>query len=185
MQFKLAPAILGCAMAGALLAPTFATANAETLAQIAQHTHYHGIAFARSGTATLLLASHHGIFAVEKDGTATRVSPVQDFMGFSPDPASANGYYASGHPASGGNSGFLQSTDGGATWKKLSEGVHGPVDFHQMDVSAAEPKTIYGVFRQLQLSSDGGATWSAVGPPPPKLIAIAASALSAQQLYAA
>jgi hypothetical protein len=37
-------------------------APAETLKELATKTHYHGIAFARSGTAVLLLASHpvHG-----------------------------------------------------------------------------------------------------------------------------
>lgn len=159
--------------------------NAETLAELGQKTHYHGIAFPRAGTAALMLATHHGLYAVDKDGTATRLSPVQDFMGFSPDPASATGFFASGHPATGGNSGFLNSLDGGTTWKQLSPGLDGPVDFHQMDVSGADPKTIYGSFGQLQLSRDGGATWQIAGDAPERLIALAASGLKAERLYAA
>lgn len=160
-------------------------ASTETLEVLASKTHYHGIAFARSGTATLLLASHHGLFALAKDGETTLVSPVQDYMGFAPNPADPLSYYASGHPAGGGNSGFLESKDGGASWKQLSSGAGGPVDFHQMDVSPADPKTIYGSFGDLQVSRDGGENWSITGKPPGGLIALAASSVSADQLYAA
>lgn len=160
-------------------------ASTETLEVLASKTHYHGIAFARSGTARLLLASHHGLFALAKNGETTLVSPVQDFMGFSPHPADPLSYYASGHPSGGGNSGFLKSTDGGASWRQLSSGVGGPVDFHQMDVSPADPKTIYGSFGDLQVSRDGGENWSITGKPPGGLIALAASSVSADQIYAA
>ena len=50
--------------ATAAISPAFA----ETLKELASKTHYHGIAFARSGSAMLLLASHHGVFAVDKNG---------------------------------------------------------------------------------------------------------------------
>ena len=160
-------------------------ASAESLEVLAGKTHYHGIAFARSGSATLLLASHHGLFALTKGGEATRVSPVHDYMGFSPDLVDPLNYYASGHPAGGGNSGFLKSADGGASWKQLSPGVGGPVDFHQMDVSPADPKTIYGSYGELQVSRDGGQSWAVAGTPLAGLIALAASSLKADQLYAA
>lgn len=161
------------------------TAFAEALDELAGKTHYHGIAFARSGSAILLLASHHGLYALDKNGEATRVSPVHDYMGFSPDPADPLSFYASGHPASGGNSGFLKSNDGGATWKQLSLGVRGPVDFHQMDVSPVNPQTIFGNYGGLQVSHDGGKTWADAGFSPLKLVAIAASGVNANQIYAA
>lgn len=160
-------------------------ASAETLEALASKTHYHGIAFARTGASALLLASHHGLFALTKDGEATRVSPVHDYMGFSPDPLDPLNFYASGHPAGGGNSGFLKTTDGGASWKQLSPGVEGPVDFHQMDVSPADPKTIYGSYGELQISRDGGQNWTIAGTPPAGLIALAASSLKADRVYAA
>jgi photosystem II stability/assembly factor-like uncharacterized protein len=106
-------------------------------------------------------------------------------MGFSPDPANPLSYYASGHPATGGNSGFLRSADGGATWTQLSEGVNGPVDFHQMDVSPVDPKTIYGSYGKIQVSRDGGSTWEMAGDPPEALIALAASSVDPRRLYAA
>jgi photosystem II stability/assembly factor-like uncharacterized protein len=171
------------AIAAALAAA--ATAHAETLKELAARTHFHGIAFARAGSAELILPTHHGIFAVDSKGGVTAGSIVQDFMGFSPDPADPLSYYASGHPAGGGNSGFLKSSDGGGRWKQISEGVNGPVDFHQMDVSPADPKTIYGGYGQIQVSHDGGNSWSIAGTPPEGLIAIAASGLKSGTLYAA
>ena len=90
---------------------------------------------------------------------ATRISDNQnDYMGFTPHPSDSNVFYASGHPASGGNTGFAVSEDGGRTWRQLSKGVRGPVDFHRMDVSRADPGVIYGVYRGLQVSRDGGHT---------------------------
>lgn len=160
-------------------------AKAEPLSELAKRTHYHGIDFARSGANTLLLATHHGLFAIDKNGNATQASVTQDFMGFSASPTEPLTYFASGHPQTGGNSGFQKSTDGGATWKKISDGDNGPVDFHQMDVSRADPLTIYGGYGRLQVSHDGGQTWAKAGSLPNQLVAIAASAVLATRLYAA
>jgi photosystem II stability/assembly factor-like uncharacterized protein len=110
---------------------------------------------------------------------------VQDFMGFTPHPADPKVLYASGHPAGGGNLGFIVSTDGGATWAQLSPGADGPVDFHQMDVSPADPKVVYGAYGSIQVSRDGGKSWSETGPAPEGLIQLAASSASADRLYAA
>ncbi|MBI2719498.1 MAG: exo-alpha-sialidase [Rhizobiales bacterium] len=164
---------------------SIAGASAETLKNLASQTHYHGIAFVKSGSAELLLATHQGLFAVSRSGEATRVSPVHDFMGFSPDPANPLVYFASGHPAEGGNSGFLRSADGGATWSQLSTGLNGPVDFHQMTVSPADATTIYGAYGSIQVSHDGGQSWAEEGPAPVGLIAIAASPVDRNRLYAA
>ncbi len=79
-------------------------------------------------------------------------------MGFTPHPADESVLYASGHPAGGGNLGFIVSRDGGRGWSSLSPGVGGPVDFHQMDVSKADPSVIYGAHGGLQASRDGGRT---------------------------
>jgi photosystem II stability/assembly factor-like uncharacterized protein len=107
-------------------------------------------------------------------------------MGFTPHPTDPSTLYASGHPSSGGNLGFIASEDGGGSWTQLAEGVGGPVDFHQMDVSPADPKTIYGAYAgQLQVSGDGGRSWEVVGPAPEGLIDLAASSKTANVLYAA
>jgi photosystem II stability/assembly factor-like uncharacterized protein len=160
--------------------------GAETLADLAAKTHIHGIAFNRaSGNAALIIATHHGIFSLDAKGTPRLLSVQQDFMGFTGDPADPLRYLGSGHPAAGGNSGVIESRDGGATWTSLAEGVNGPVDFHALTASAANPKYLYGAFRGIQMSSDGGKNWSVSGQLPDKLIGLAASAKDPAVLYAA
>ncbi|TIT16878.1 MAG: hypothetical protein E5W85_00930 [Mesorhizobium sp.] len=44
------------------------------------------------------MATHHGLFRTGPDGQAELISPVQDFMGFTPDPSDPRSLYASGHP---------------------------------------------------------------------------------------
>jgi hypothetical protein len=160
-------------------------AQSMSVAEIPQHTHIHGLAVDRRDPSRLLIATHHGLFRAGPDGMADRISPVMDFMGFSPHPDDPEMLYASGHPASGGNLGFIASSDGGQTWTQISPGANGPVDFHQMAVSPADPDTIYGAYRGLQVSRDGGRSWEVVGGTPDRLIDLAASASDPERLYAA
>ncbi len=169
-----------------LLAASPATAaEGVPLSQLRQQTHFHGLAVDPTDRSRLYLATHHGFFLLGADGMATRVSQVQDFMGFTPHPGDSKILYASGHPAGGGGLGFIVSTDGGATWTQLAPGANGPVDFHQMDVSPADPDVIYGAYGNIQVSRDGGRSWSETGPSPEGLIQLAASSASADRLYAA
>ncbi|WP_262031705.1 F510_1955 family glycosylhydrolase [Microvirga sp. Mcv34] len=163
------------------------TNAAESIAvsDLTRQTHIHGLAIDRQDPSRLLIATHHGLFSAGADGKAERVSPVQDFMGFTPHPSDPNRLYASGHPAQGGNLGFIASEDRGRTWTQVSPGANGPVDFHQMTVSPADPQTIYGTHRGLQVSRDAGKTWTIVGPGPEGLIDLAGSAKSRDTLYAA
>jgi photosystem II stability/assembly factor-like uncharacterized protein len=179
-------ATIALVAATAAVTSRLAAAEATTVAALAQQTHFHGIAVDPTESSRLYLATHHGLYAVAPDGSATRLSPVQDFMGFTPHPTDPSILYASGHPAGGGNLGFIVSEDGGGSWRQLAEGVDGPVDFHQMDVSPADPKTIYGAYAgNLQISRDGGRTWEVVGPAPDGLIDLAASSKESSTLYAA
>jgi photosystem II stability/assembly factor-like uncharacterized protein len=162
-----------------------ARAEAVSLAELTAETHVHGLAVDRQDPRFLLIATHHGLFRAPPEGPAERVSAVQDFMGFNPHPSEAGTLYASGHPAGGGNLGFIASTDGGRTWEQVSPGAGGPVDFHQMTVSPADPQTIYGVYGSLQVSRDGGRTWSVVAQAPEGLIDLAASGQDPRKLYAA
>jgi photosystem II stability/assembly factor-like uncharacterized protein len=77
------------------------------------------------------------------------------------------------------------SSDAGRTWRQLSPGENAPVDFHQMDISKADPNIIYGVFGGLQRSRDGGRTWEIVAQVLERLVDIAASAKDVAQAYAA
>ncbi|MCC7482140.1 MAG: hypothetical protein IT541_11525 [Hyphomicrobiales bacterium] len=173
-------------LASSLIAAPLLQARAESLQEIAQRTHFHGVSFNRGGgDAELLIATHNGMFAVMKDGTAAQISATQDFMGFSADPADPLRYYGSGHPAEGGRSGFLETRDGGATWSRVSDGVNGPVDFHGLAVSGANPKVIYGAFGGIQMSTDGGLTWQITGNIPDGLVQLAASSSDARKVFAA
>src|SRR3546814_13017759 len=53
-----------------------------------------------------------------------------------------------------------------------------------MDVSKADPRVIYGVDGELQKSTDGGRSWSRVGPAPEGPIGLATSSIDADRLYA-
>lgn len=158
--------------------------SAESIAELAGHTHYHGLAYSRS-SAALLLATHHGIYAVDEQGNATRVSPIHDYMGFTPDPEQPLRFIGSGHPAQGGNSGVIESRDGGATWSALSSGADGlgQADFHAM--AAGTPGVFYGAFKGIQTSTDSGKTWTLTGVLPEKLIGLAGSPSVSGRLYAA
>jgi photosystem II stability/assembly factor-like uncharacterized protein len=170
------------------LLPSLSEAQSQQpLAELLRATHVHGLAVDRSDPGRLLIATHHGVHALAVGGgTTTPLSERQDdFMGFTAHPADAGILYGSGHPAGGGNLGFIVSQDGGKTWETRSAGVNGPVDFHQLDVSKADASVIYGVHDGLQASRDGGRTWQRVGPVPEGLIDIAASARDAERLFAA
>jgi photosystem II stability/assembly factor-like uncharacterized protein len=169
----------------ALTIPITVPAQAEPVSGLKSHTHVHGLAVDRNDPAYVFIATHHGLYRAGPDGEAELISIVQDFMGFSPHPSDANTLYASGHPAGGGNLGFVASNDGGRTWTQVSPGANGPVDFHQMTVSLADPSTIYGAYGDLQMSRDGGNTWTIVAPAPERLIDLAASSKDAVVVYAA
>lgn len=143
-----AVAIVAAVAAGHLPA---AQAQAVDVSELASQTHIHGLAVDRQDSGYPLTATHHGLFRAGPDGAAERISVVQDFMGFNPHPSDPDTLYASGHPAEGGNLGFIASPDGGRTWEQISPRDGGPVDFHQMTVSAADPQTIYGAYGALQV----------------------------------
>lgn len=184
-RFRVTVVVAALAFSVAVAIGLVARAESVPVSDLKQQTHIHGLAVDREDSVYLLIATHHGLFRSGPDGDAERISVVQDFMGFTPHPSDPGTLYASGHPAAGGNLGFIASTDGGASWEQVSPGEGGPVDFHQMTVSPADPLVVYGAFGGLQVSRDGGKTWSVAGPLPERLIDLAASARDADTLYAA
>lgn len=151
----------------------------------ATQSHIHGLAVDPTDSEYLLIASHHGLFRAGVDGMAEQVSVVQDFMGFSTHPTDPSVLFASGHPATGGNLGFIVSTDGGESWFQRSPGLNGPVDFHQMAVSRANPDVIYGSYGSLQVSRDGGSSWAIAGGLPEQVVDLSGSAVDPDIVYAA
>lgn len=180
-------ALLALAAASSSSLQTVAAGSASiSVTQLASKTHFHGIAVDIKDSSRIYLATHHGFYVVSPDGSATRLSDNQnDYMGFTPHPVNPEVFFASGHPARGGNTGFVVSENGGRTWRQLSKGVGGPVDFHQMDVSRSDPDVIYGVYGGLQVSRDGGRTWTVRGDAPPRLFDLSVSGKDSDHLYAA
>lgn len=183
---RLIPALLLTTTAIPIFGMSAAADSPVSVTELADRTHFHGIAVDVKDPSRLHLATHHGFYVVAPDGTATRISDNQnDYMGFTPHPADPDTFFASGHPVGGGNTGFIVSEDGGHTWRQRAEGVNGPVDFHQMDVSRSDPQVVYAVYGGLQVSLDGGHTWELRADAPPELFDLAVSSGDAKRLYAA
>ena len=165
--------------------PALAASHAKPI-PLADVSHVHGIGFAATAPGSIFLATHSGLFRANPDGTAVAISHDRnDYMGFTPHPVDASRLLGSGHAEGGGNMGVIVSEDAGATWTQLSAGAEGPVDFHAMTVSRADPMTVYGLFGGIQSSRDGGTNWSIVGPGPERVIDLAASPTQPEVLYAA
>lgn len=175
----------GAAAIATALAP--AVRAEPALGALLARTHVHGLAVDAEAPNRLLIATHHGLHALDIDsGVTVQVSgQSDDFMGFAAHPTQPGGFLASGHPERGGNLGVISSSDGGASWTRLSDGVDGPVDFHLMDISKADPAVVWGNHGGLQRSRDGGRSWNRVTRAPAGLIDIAASARDPERLYAA
>lgn len=187
MKHRFNRALLGGAVA-AIAAAGIASwqAQAAESIPISQVSHLHGIGVDMTDPERLYLATHYGVYRTAPDGTAEKISDNEDdYMGFTPHPTDGEIFYASGHPAGGGNMGVKISRDGGKSWEKLADGEGGPVDFHAMDISAADPNVLYGLYGEIQVSRDGGETWEVAGAPPADVFDIAASSVNADMVYAA
>ncbi len=139
---------------------TNSTASKE-LIPVAAITHGHGLAVDPNDSQNLYIATHHGLLILKNEKDLFQVGKSRDdYMGFSPHPTDSNIFFSSGHPSTGGNIGFQKSEDGGFTWKKVSNGLGGPVDFHAMAVSPVDPNVAYGWFKgDIQKTTNGGTSW--------------------------
>jgi len=106
-------------------------------------SHVHGLGAPADGA--LYVATHDGTFRISEEGIAERIGDsLQDAMGFTV--VGPNHFLGSGHPdvpglqaGQPGLLGLIESTDGGATWEKLS--LAGEVDFHGLAMAHDQ---IYG-----------------------------------------
>lgn len=151
-----------------------ATSGEERALPLAELTHIHGIEFEVGGSA-ILLATHHGVYRYQSGAQAVLHSVDSfDYMGFA---KLADGtFIASGHPETGGNLGVLKSSDSGAQWTKISDGVDGPVDFHAIASAGNNADILFGLYQgRIQSSTDGGESWLWSGNAPIQTIDLASS----------
>ena len=136
----------------------------RTLIPATEITHGHGMALDTKDPTKLYIATHHGLYVLKDDKNLYQVGENHnDYMGFSPDVNNPGVYFSSGHPETGGNIGFQKSEDGGFTWKQISDGLNGPVDFHALSVSPVDSSLVFGWYKgDLQRSTDGGKSWTAI-----------------------
>ncbi len=135
--------------------------NAENnLIPVSSFTHAHGLAVDVADDTKLYIATHNGLFTLIDGKNLYQVGKKKDdYMGFSAHPTDPKIFFTSGHPSFGGNLGFQKSINVGISWEKISNGVGGPVDFHAMAVSQANPAVIYGWHKGLQRTKNEGKTW--------------------------
>lgn len=159
-------AVIALLIAGAIWLATSGGGSSNTSAKelipVQAISHGHGLAVDPNDASKLYIATHYGLLLLQDEKDLYQVGNKRDdYMGFSPHPTDSNVFFSSGHPATGGNIGFQKSEDGGFTWKKISDGLNGPVDFHAMTVSPVDPNVAYGWFKgDLQKTTDGGESWA-------------------------
>lgn len=137
----------------------------KTMSETAMGGHVHSVALHPNDPDVVYLGTHRGLFVV-RDGKKERVGESgDDFMGLAVHQTDPNILYGSGHSETAGeNLGLIVSLDAGETWEARSDGIGGPVDFHFLFSSPANPNRLYGVYefeKSWQVSDDGGFTWRA------------------------
>lgn len=153
--------------------------------EVVSISHAHGLAVDSNNPNRVLIATHEGLLSWEGGLLSQVGSDRDDLMGFMADPSTTDAYYSSGHPRMGGNMGVQYTKDNGESWKILSMGLNGPVDFHAMAISSADPKILYGWFHgSLQRTLDGAYTWEVVDSNLSDVITLNASSEDASVLYA-
>ena len=125
--------------------------------------HVHGLGV-DPADGRLYVATHFGLFALDKEGQATKVGTAsQDTMGFTV--VGPNHFLASGHPelwskprALGARPllGLIESRDAGRRWSTLS--LEGEADFHGLVASHGRTYAWNATTSQFMVSLDGR-TW--------------------------
>lgn len=170
-NIKIFAIIAGIVLAGLAITFGFATMFVASLEQKNDSQnpqtifwqHIHGLGVNPEDRTILYIATHGDFYHSENGSPPIKVDEKRaDYMAFSPPPKPGYPLYSSGHPETGGNTGLIQSTDGGKTWQLVSNVKDSPVDFHAMAVSKMDPNTIIGFdagTQELFKTTDGGKTW--------------------------
>ncbi|QLH09177.1 F510_1955 family glycosylhydrolase [Candidatus Nitrosotenuis sp. DW1] len=125
--------------------------------------HIHGLGIDPQDRNVLYIATHGDFYQSVNGDPPVKVDEQRaDYMAFNAPYAQNVPLYASGHPATGGNTGLIKSTDGGKTWRQVATVLDPPVDFHAMGVSKSDPNLIIGFDssgRGLFKTIDAGQNW--------------------------
>ncbi|HJP23636.1 MAG: hypothetical protein QF546_04260 [Alphaproteobacteria bacterium] len=174
----------------ALLAATLAaTGTAADTKRLTRITHIHGLAVDPAATDHLFLATRKGFYRLAPDGLATLVSAGgRELTGFAAV-AGNRRFFASGKVLRAKETlGILRSDNAGTSWRKISDGLVGasaPAAFRRLAVSPSNPRLLFGLDDNLQVSRDGGMTWTQVGPAPKSVLGMALAAGAGARLYVA
>ncbi|MDM9383631.1 hypothetical protein QUB80_23380 [Chlorogloeopsis sp. ULAP01] len=142
--------------------PTAVNVSLKKAVNWQTNNHVHGLAVNRENPTVIYIASHNGLLQRSETGEWFWIGKQRaDYMGFTADPTNSDRFYASGHPHTGGNLGFIKSENQGQDWKQIS--MPG-VDFHALAISPSNPNVFYGWpasgAQGLHTSTDGGKTWT-------------------------
>lgn len=160
-------------------------AQAENEIYIHQFRTITGFAFEKGEGKPFRVATPQGIFEVKENGKSKKISSGGGvFIEMVSYPDNPKILFASGYKSEEEKMGIVRSDDGGRTWKKISDGVDGPVDFYAMAISRQDPSVMYGVSNTVQASRDGGKTWKVMtGLPDERVYDIAVSAFDSNTIY--
>ncbi len=125
--------------------------------------HIHGLGIDPSDRNILYIATHGDFYQSVNGDPPVKVDEQRaDYMAFNAPYSQGIPLYASGHPATGGNTGLIKSMDGGKTWQQVATILDPPVDFHAMAIGNSDPSIIIGYDsggRGLFRTIDAGNTW--------------------------
>jgi len=149
--------------------------------------HVHGLGIEPADPNILYIATHGDFYQSVNGNPPVKVDEQRaDYMAFNAPPNVGVPLYASGHPATGGNTGLIKSTDGGKTWQNVAKILEPPVDFHAMSVGKSDSGVIIGydsAGRGLFKSTDAGNNWEEL-PIPDYITALAISPSDANVIFA-
>lgn len=159
----------------------------HTFSRTVDWRHIHGLGIDPVDRTILYIATHGDFFHSHDGNPPFKVDVVRaDYMAFNAPATAGIPLYASGHPASGGNTGLIKSIDGGQRWEIVSKVLDPPVDFHAMSVSKSDPNIIIGFdsgARGLFKTLDAGNKWETLQYPD-YITTLAISPIDSQIVFA-
>ncbi len=188
---KVEPSSLNVSSGGNLnVIPNSVFSESELNSQrIVYWNHIHGLGIDPNDSNIMYIATHGELYKSEDGSPPVKVenSERRDYMAFTADPSKSGMLYASGHPSTGGNTGFIRSSDGGVTWQKVSDVLNPPVDFHAIAISSSDPNRLYGFDsegRGLFKTTDAGSTWTNMTEPPSYISSLAIDPRNSDNIFA-